>query len=134
MALTIANREFLGAGNRRAVVLNVTFDSSYATGGEDLTPASLGMKKVDSCTATPQGGLIFEYDYTNKKLQAFFPTGGSADAATVTDPVVSVPSGSTAVLSTGAQPNLVETSGRGKEVNAAVDLSGITTRVYAVGY
>lgn len=34
-------------GNRRMALVKVAFDSSYPTGGEILTPASVGMARID---------------------------------------------------------------------------------------
>lgn len=34
-------------GNKRMALVKVAFDSSYPTGGEILTPASLGMSRID---------------------------------------------------------------------------------------
>lgn len=53
----------------------ITFDSSYATGGEALTASNLGLSsKVEFISVTPGSGYIFQYDYTNKKLKAYWPT------------------------------------------------------------
>ncbi len=35
-----------GFGNMKVAVVEVTFDSSYATGGESLTASDLGLQKV----------------------------------------------------------------------------------------
>lgn len=134
MALTldIIKRVALPAG--RAIVADITFDSSYPTGGEALSASDLGFNlSVEFVLAAPAGGLMFEYDHTNKKLKALYPTGGSATPAALADPAITVPAGGTAVTSTAAQPDLTETAGRGKEVAAATDLSTIVTRVYALG-
>lgn len=80
MALTISNRNPGVAGNKRRNTLDITFDSSYATGGESLTPAALGLVNVDVVLATGSGGYVFKYDKANQKLLAF--TGGSEVSST----------------------------------------------------
>lgn len=53
----------------------ITFDSSYPTGGEALLPTDVGLSsKVEFIDVTSASGLIFEYDYTNKKIKAIWPT------------------------------------------------------------
>lgn len=113
----------------------VTFDSSYATGGEALTAANLGFStSVQTFVASPAGGLIFQYDFDNSKLKAIYPTGGSAAPASLAAPAVSVPAGETAVTSDAAQPNLTETAGISKEVANTTNLSTVTTYFIAFGY
>ncbi|MCP4346118.1 MAG: hypothetical protein GY795_11410 [Desulfobacterales bacterium] len=63
-------------------IRDVTFDDSYPTGGEALTPVSLGLGEIDVFVAEGAGGYVFEYDRTNDKLKAF--TGGS-EVANLTD-------------------------------------------------
>ena len=53
----------------------VTFDSSYPTGGEALLPTALGLSsKIEFVSFSPAAGYVFEYDYTNQKLKAYWPT------------------------------------------------------------
>lgn len=120
-------------GDKRVLLADVTFDNSYAAGGEAYTPQDFGMNlAVELLVPAPAGGLVFEPDHANNKLKAMYPTGGAAPAA-LGDPSVVVPAGATGVTSAAAQPNLTETAGVGKEVAAATDLSSITCRVLAVG-
>lgn len=91
MALTIGmvnlgNRNHV-IGNRRQVVLDVTFDNSYPTGGYALTPATLG---VDGVTDLIRGDAFListvayvpVYNYSTSKLQV---TTGNAEVASTTD-------------------------------------------------
>jgi hypothetical protein len=113
----------------------ITFDTSYPTNGEVLTALNLGFStSVEVLVAAPAGGLIFEYDKTNSKLKAFYPTGGGATPAALAAPAVTVPTGATAVESSAAQPNLVETAGIAKEVGDTTDLATIVTTFVAFGY
>lgn len=75
MGLTVSNLNPGVAGNKRRNTLDITFDSSYPTGGESLTPAALGLVSVDIVLATGTGGYVFKYDKANQKLLAY--TGGS---------------------------------------------------------
>lgn len=73
MALTVTEvSRNNGPGNRKEVIATVQFDSSYATGGESLTPASLGFQAFDFVSATHAGGYSFEYDHTNSKMLAYW--------------------------------------------------------------
>lgn len=82
MALTISNFQPGSGGNLRRNIMDVTFDSSYATGGEQLTPAMVGLVRVDKLTASEAGGRSFPYDRVNQKLQAY---GGTTEVVATTD-------------------------------------------------
>lgn len=113
----------------------VTFDSSYPAGGEALSASDLGFSTaVSTFVASPAGGLIFEYDFTNSKIKAHYPTGGSATPASLAAPAVTIPSGATTVTSDAAQPNVTETAGISKEVGSTTNLSTVTTYFVAFGY
>lgn len=84
MALTIATVAGADhvAGNKRVKVRTVTFDSSYPTGGEPLTAADVGLKKLTQ--VIPHGparntagtlAVNVAYDYTNSKLFAYETAG-----------------------------------------------------------
>lgn len=117
-----------------ATVADCQFDSSYASSGESLTAADLGFPTSHSIVhlnAHPTGGLIFEYDYSAKKLKAFYPTGGATTpgAGSILTPIVTT-GASTASAVDATTPNI--TPGKGKEVANTTDLSTITVRVFAV--
>lgn len=91
MALTlskVANGSFT-VGNKKVRTYDVTFDSSYATGGESLVASDVGLRKIiavtgdGTFTATEGGttGVQVAYDYTNSKLQAFWGNAGTASVA-----------------------------------------------------
>lgn len=84
MALTIAPVRTFVIGDHRAVIADVTFDSSYVTGGESLTQTDLGLTRtlsfVSATVATT--GHTCPYDYTNSKLLAF---NGTTQIANTTD-------------------------------------------------
>jgi hypothetical protein len=62
-----------------------TFDSSYPTGGESLTPAEVGLSEIlfvdiepDAAGAT---GYVVQYNYTTKKLLVFVEEAVAAGGA-----------------------------------------------------
>ena len=91
MALTLAR--VTGAdrveGNKKVKVRDVTFDSSYATGGESLTAADVGLKKIEfvrglvAKNSTGTLAIPLVYDFTNSKLQAYRYDGASAGKASL---------------------------------------------------
>lgn len=88
MALTVTEVfRTAGPGNRKEVVATVAFDSSYPTGGESLTPASLGFQAFDFVTFDHNSGYSFSYDHTNSKVLAYWvdTTTDGAALAEVTD-------------------------------------------------
>ena len=86
MALTLTKIAAFTSGNKRHRVYDVTFDSSYPTGGESLTASDVNLRKIEQlivhgpATATRGGttGVLPTYDYTNSKLQAFWGNAGTA--------------------------------------------------------
>lgn len=77
MALTCVVRQNWISGDRRETITDVTFDSSYPTGGEAVTAGDLGfVTRVDHVQGNQAtGGKSVAYDATNKKLLVF--TGGT---------------------------------------------------------
>lgn len=70
MALTVTHKRYLDLGNSKGVIATIAFDSSYPTGGEDLTAAVLGLGSVDALipvAANP--GYSFRFSGT--KLLAY---------------------------------------------------------------
>lgn len=133
MALTVTPVKFTVFGDCFVCFADVTFDSSYATGGESLVSTDFGFSNALTprlVVTTPASGLMFEYDYTNQKLKAHYPTGGGATAPTTpAAPKVSTGAASaTAVDATS--PTL--TPGTSKEVGNTANLSTVTTRVMAI--
>lgn len=88
MAVTVSranNPQVEGA--RRVTVTNITFDSSYPTGGEPLTFSDLGLTSVEFAIATLKTagtGSVTQvwYDIPNQKLLAF---AAAAQIANTTD-------------------------------------------------
>ena len=87
MALTTIDnftRIMGGAGNKNIVVCDIDFTNPYPTGGESLTPALVGMQQFDLVLASPDTGYIFEFDYTNNLILAYyFDNDAVADGAAI---------------------------------------------------
>lgn len=140
MALTVTRSGMWQGllGDLRYAKVTIAFDSSYPSGGESLTPADLGLKTIDHITIHSTSGLVFEYDYTNKKVKAYSQgvTVGAAGAATLDDfPVSAGPGASTISVSlTNSGGSATHNFGTLKEVPDTNDLSTITgVRVFAIG-
>jgi|TARA_B100001964_G_scaffold238822_1_gene305020 hypothetical protein len=98
MALTVATPE--GAptetgvpGNMKFRIVKITFDSSYASGGEALTATTLGFGTVALVIAQAEdSGYVAQYDYTNSKLALYEAGADSAalDEVTATTDVSAV--------------------------------------------
>lgn len=93
MALTVARADRTNVyGNRRVTTSTVTFDASYPTGGESLTPAQVGLKKISrahTVITTPGGSVVSApYDITNSKLKALTATAEVADTTSLSTLVV----------------------------------------------
>ena len=77
MALTVASpgnaSDVAGVpGNNKYVIKTVTFDSSYATGGEALTAVTLGLESVHIVLLSIENsGYVAQYDYTNSKVALY---------------------------------------------------------------
>ena len=88
MALTVSlSGDWLSSfGNKRASSGTITFDSSYATGGESLTPANIGLGRIERITFNHgEDGYVFKYDYTNQKVLVY-RTATLTPAGTVAAP------------------------------------------------
>lgn len=140
MGLTVVNKNpnksAVSAGALRVSTIEVDYDSSYATGGEALVAADFGLQRLDLVLASPKQGFMFEYDYTNAKLKAFFPTGGAGTPAAA----LAVPAGlaatgaSTASAVDATRPTVAILPGVGAEVASTQNLSTLVgVRVLAIG-
>lgn len=82
MAVTISNLDFSVAGDKRRTMGNVTFDSSYPTGGEALSPNQIGLADIlwmdveNPVNGTPAARLC-TYDHTNDRFLVFTSSDGN---------------------------------------------------------
>lgn len=89
MAIAISNvhPQFpqLSLGNVEAKLVKLTYSGTYATGGDSLTPALLGMSQILAVQLLPDAataaiaGFTFQYNYSTQKVMAF-DEGAVADA------------------------------------------------------
>ena len=86
MSLGIAIKGHSIVGNVRQTIAAVNFGTSYPTGGEPLSARNFALGVVDNLQVFPKNGYMFEYDYTNSKLKAYYPTKGITPAGTVSAP------------------------------------------------
>lgn len=109
MALEISNIDYRSEdvwGSAKVRLVEVTFDASYATGGESLAAGDVALAEIIGVTpiAGP-AGYVISYDPTNETL-VVYGVQQDADAA-VTDEL--------------------------DEEDAAADLSGLTVRLLVIG-
>jgi hypothetical protein len=78
-AMTLVTRTVWG--NKRVHLWTCPLaTNTWPAGGLSLTPATLGLSKINQLFVDPGvSGLLFSYDYTNKVLHAW--TTGTAGAA-----------------------------------------------------
>lgn len=90
LTVSLAGDWLSSFGSKRAVSGTLTFDASYPTGGESLTPANIGLGVIERITFNHgEDGYVFKYDYTNKKVMVF-QTGTITPAGTIAKPTFSV--------------------------------------------
>lgn len=77
-------------GNTKAIVVDITFDSSYPTGGEPVDPvASLGLSHVTYMPpvilrkSDNSDAVYVAWDITNLKLLAYWVTANAGAVASV---------------------------------------------------
>lgn len=90
LTVTLAGDWLSSLGSKRAVNGKITFDSSYPTGGESLTPANIGLGVIDSITFNQgEDGYVFKYNFSTSKVMAF-RTATLTPAGTVAKPTFTV--------------------------------------------
>ncbi len=82
----------LQGAKQRISVSNITMDSSYPTGGEEITANQLGLTRITSVIpAASTTGYVPAWDQANSKLEAFYGDysasvdGVLAEVASTTD-------------------------------------------------
>jgi len=88
MALTLTKVQHRIGLNSRIHVYDVTFDSSYPTGGEAVAASDFKLDSIDAIFptfsgATAANGRIVTFDPTNSKLLVW--TGVATEAANASD-------------------------------------------------
>lgn len=82
MALTSAVKVQTVVGDRRLSVTNLTFDTSYPTGGYAVTPSTFGLGVVDAVLADNPSGYDVYYNAATGKVQVFSSGNTEVVAAT----------------------------------------------------
>ena len=85
MALSFSTVSQGVMGNLRYKVLDITFDSSYITGGEALTPGSLGWDSIHVVNTQTTDGYNFEWNDSTEKLLAYYSAQASLNTILITD-------------------------------------------------
>lgn len=81
MALTVAQKKQLDLGSAKGILTTITFDSSYTTGGEDITAADFGLGEVYGLIPMAGApGYTFQFIASTGKLLAFNGTTQIAGA------------------------------------------------------
>jgi len=146
MALTFANLT-RDVSSKRLHRGTITFDSSYPTGGESLTPSEVNLHTIERISFEPVAftvdtlvvTLVADYDYTNKKVRVFeqgVRSSGTAAADTVNFVFLQDVAGADSAVKLGGPAVAINTNysfGGLKEVGSTVDLSAVTFRYEAVG-
>lgn len=114
-------------GNMYVNVVDVTMSSNYTTGGESLTPAMLGLTRVEFVIPSTAGGYMFEYDHPTNKLKVYTPTKAQS-THTHTENTAGAYTQNATTSGGGAI-----TASAGAEVAGATNLATVTVRVMAVG-
>jgi len=123
MALTITSVNTGVIGDLRYRTVDVAFDTSYDSGGEPLTSATLGLDSIYYLRAKSNAGYLIKYDYTNFTLRVYLVN----IAATADGDIVATADNSIVANATNTG---IEVSGIGTafqvvlgEVTATTDLS-----------
>ena len=139
MAFTVVQDAYSIFGNMRVGVYSLTFDNSYSTGGDALSASELGLSEILYADVQAKneaaGKMLYRFDYTSGalKIEAFYPTGGTAPA-TLVAPAYTVTSGaSTASAVDSTTPAVTEVGGIGVQVAAATDLSSLQLKLLVIG-
>lgn len=83
MALVPTVVRHLSQGNSRAKIVDLKLDNSYPTGGSVLTPASVGLVRIDTVDPTSVGGRGFEWIPATNKLKVY--SSGTTEVTNATD-------------------------------------------------
>lgn len=131
MSATVSIVKRIKMGNAKASIVDITFDASYPTGGESVTPGQVGLEVVQGFICEANSGYTFEYVRSTKKLKALAPIGvvagdGVADA---NNTLMKSATGTLEVAGTGTAFQQAAV-----EVANAADLHTVTTRAFVIGW
>ena len=72
MAVSVSIKKRFKVSNGFGVIADITLDDEYPTNGEAIDTDSFGLKAVDMVIPSPAAGYVFEFDYANSKLKAYY--------------------------------------------------------------
>ena|SRR5688572_7455974 len=146
MAVSVAIDARLPIGNRQIRLVRITFDNSYPTGGEAVTPANFALGVITNVIpfaayATLAGLsplVVPAFDKANSKVLVFeqgVRTGPTAAAALANGALLENVSGTegAARLATSAADTTYNLGGL-KEIGNTADLSALVVSAIVVGY
>lgn len=148
LTVTLSGDWLQNLGSRQAVSGVITFDSSYASGGESLVPANIGLGVIERITFNHgEDGYVFKYNYSTQKVMVYTPSkptftvnssgaigssmeiGLSADSASATvEGGTGITSARTLTTTSPVAAPVLE------EVAASANLSAVVVEFYAIGY
>ena len=141
MAIALTSVEYGSLGNLRCVTGVAAFDTSYPTGGEALTPATLGMSVLRFIVFEPRLGFVLTYDHTNSKVIVYTQgySHGTGGGVTTDDyPLIAGPgvtAGPISVQLTTGAGVAVANLGPMVETLSTDDLSTLVgVRFFAIGF
>lgn len=67
--LTATKKQWVNMGNKKAIIMDLAFDSSYASGGESFDASLHGLSHVEQVIIEPSDGYSFVYDADNAKIK-----------------------------------------------------------------
>lgn len=131
--LTLTDKKlYVGLGGFKVATCRVKYDASYATGGESLTAAMLGMTDVLWCVAAPDtviaAGYEFFYDDANAVLECLTVSVSTNPASA--DFIMTSDDTSPDTVSV----DIAATAGTLTRAEASGSLATIKARVVAFGY
>ncbi len=103
MSATVSNIVTTVFGSKRIVKFDVAL-GAYTAGGISVTPASLGLRRVDIVLFEPgTDGTEYQYNYTSSVVQAYTAGGNAISNVTMSAPTITVTGA--AVVVSGAITN-----------------------------
>lgn len=126
MALVIDRQDLWG--NTRVVFGKHTLPAAHVAGGDPSDPGFQTIEKVEIDQGVSD--LLYEYDYTNKKIVTKYPMGGASGGTN--DGTGTTTTGATAITGTAADLAAIN-SGAAREVEVGKVLSAVVLRVIFYG-
>jgi hypothetical protein len=92
MAVTVTYGDRFSDGSRTGIPFNLTFDSSYVTGGEEITASNFGLDRFESIDIEDSEGYTYDVDIATggatANIKAYYMVGSNistTEAITLTD-------------------------------------------------